>query len=843
MKMRCSHCHLEYDISQLECIQENGEELYFCCNGCKSVYFLLQKSGFGGFYQRLGDTTLTPPKLLNENLSHADKNLNNAQSKSFLDSETFLQEHAKKIDSNYEVSLIIEGIHCAACVWLNENIVGAQKGVLKVHINYTNNKAKILFNPSQIKLSQIFALIESIGYHAHIYDPNTQEKHILKQKRSFFISFVVGVFCTMNIMWIAVAQWAGYFSGMSQEMKDVLNLTSCLLATPVLFYTGRIFFSGAYYGLKNGFVGMDLLVTFGASLTFIYSIYASITRSGETYFESVAMIILFVFSGKFLEMRARSAAGDSLDKLHSIIPQIVSVESKEGIIKKDIKQVKIGEIIRVSPGEMLGCDGVLLDEEIMLDMRSLSGESMPIQKHKSQEVLSGSIALDSGFRYEVKKLYKDSMMSHIINLLEESLNHRPHIQNLANSLSQIFSRSVLFIALCGFIGWYLYNHDAQNALIIAISVIVISCPCALALATPIASVVGVSRAYKSALLFKEAKFLESLAKADTIFLDKTGTLTKGAPKLKSTLEFNAFDKNILHSFISFSNHPISKALQNALTYANDKNPESLKSYEIVDFKQHSSRGISAFCKTTQQALFGGSIEFLKSQNIKGLENLDSSNLPQLSLFGYAIDSNLVALFFFEDELKDGAKEFLDFLKSKNKTPILLSGDRLEVVENLANTLGIDTFYAQILPEQKAKIISQYTQTNVPINANQKDSKNTKSLENFKNPQTKNVMIGDGLNDILALQKACVGISMGAGSDVAIACSDVVILDDDSLESLQKAFVISLQTFNRIKQNIALSIIYNALMIPLALAGFIIPLFAAFSMSLSSLLVVGNSLRK
>ncbi len=798
--MKCSHCHLEYPIDKLTHICSDGEDLYFCCNGCQSVYFLLQQSGFGGFYERLGTQTLSPVG-----------NQSNKQDFSYLDSPNFLEANTKKIGQEYEVSLIIGGIHCAACVWLNEHILGQKDGISKAQINYTNNKAKIVFNPQIIKLSEIFRLIESIGYSAHIYDANTQEKQILAQKKSYFIAFVVGVFCTMNIMWIAVAQYAGYFQGMSQDMKDILNLVSCLLATPVLFYTGRVFYAGAYYGLKNGYIGMDFLVAFGASLTFIYSIYAAISRSGETYFESVAMIILFVFSGKFLEMRAKSIAGDSLDSLYCALPTFVCVESAQGIIQKDIKQVQVGDIIQAKPGEMIACDGVLLESEALFDMQSLSGESMPVCKKHNEAILSGSIVLERGIRYKVSKTYETSMMSHIIQLLEESLSHRPRIQNLANALSKNFSRIVLCIALCGFIGWYIADGDTQHALIVAISVIVISCPCALALATPIASVAGISRAYKNALLFKEARFLESLAKAKYVFLDKTGTLTIGKPRLKSQHILAEFDTNVLAHFVAFSAHPISQALLRTFT------PKG--SLCIVDFVQVDSRGISA--RYNEQSLLGGSLEFLAQNKILGIESfltkLESnvSQVSPLSVFGYAVNGVLVAVFYFEDEPKKNAKEFVSYLKSHNKMPIILSGDRLSVVESLAKSLEITRYYANLLPTQKSDIVRQ---------------------------ESGAVMIGDGLNDILALNSAEVGISMGAGSDVAIAQSDVVILDD-SLVSLQKAFEISSHTYTRIKQNLAISLVYNSLMIPIALAGFIIPLIAALSMSLSSLIVVFNSLRK
>ena len=259
---KCAHCQLTYPLQKLKRTQDSqGKELYFCCNGCENVYFLLQNAGFGGFYERLGSNVLTPI---------TQQTLKNNQQYVYLDEPHFITNNTTKKDNLREVSIIIEGIHCAACVWLNENMLGLERGIYKTHINYTNNKAKILFDPSIIGLSRIFALIESIGYRAHIYDPSTQEKQLQNTQRSFFVAFVVGVFCTMSIMMVAIAQYAGYFVGMSQDMKDVLNLVSCLLATPVLLYTGRVFFSGAYYGLKNGYVGMDFLVAFGASLTFVY---------------------------------------------------------------------------------------------------------------------------------------------------------------------------------------------------------------------------------------------------------------------------------------------------------------------------------------------------------------------------------------------------------------------------------------------------------------------------------------------------------------------------------------------------------------------------------------------
>lgn len=823
---------------------------------------LLKQSGLGGFYDRLGSNTLSPIDF-NPSIDSAKSTTSRF---SYLDDEHFLEKHTTKStqqnqhDSHLlEAHLIIEGIHCAACVWLNEAALQKQQGIISANINYTNNKAKIVFDPRAIKLSAIFSLISSIGYEAHIYDPSTQENLLTKQSKSYFTSFVVGVFCTMSIMMVAIAQYAGYFKGMSADMKSVLNLISCLLATPVLFFTGRVFFVGAYYGVKQGYVGMDFLVAFGASLTFAYSVYASFAGVGEPYFESVAMIVLFVFSGKFLEIRARALAGDSLDKLQHILPSavLVEIEGENGEIllrPKDSKELAKDDIVHIREGEMLPCDGVVLTQG-SIDTRSLSGESEPVQKVRGDEVLSGSIACES-FCYAVQKTYADSTMSNIIKLLEESLESKPKIQNLANALSKHFSRVVLFIALCGFVFWWGYA-DAQKALIIAISVIVISCPCALALATPIASVVGISRGFREGVLFKQARFLETLAKCEVVLFDKTGTLTQGKLAVKKEFDFDTrgdFGKNLLVDFLSHFTHPIALALKDFLEQKNlRKNATKKNAKSLKEVKQTSQRGIYGIYEDKQSKvrLLGGSLEYLQSQGVSIDEaSKIAQNYPQMSIFAYAVEnveivetieahqkdkpSNEVkssdsisetkttktppqihSLYLLQDSLKNGAKELVASLKKAGKKVLLISGDRQCVVESIAKELGIENYKGALLPKDKLEIIRSH-----------------------KNA----VMIGDGLNDILALQSAEVGIAMGAGSAMAIAQGDVVVLDD-SLEGVGRAFSIAKRTYSRIKQNLAISLVYNALLIPLALCGFVIPLVAALSMSLSSLLVVANSMRK
>lgn len=789
----CSHCHLKYPEDALKKCIDDGKELYFCCNGCEGVYFLLKESGLGGFYDKLGSHTISPPTNNDDNLAS-------------FDSVAFEKKYISKKDGLCELSLILENIHCAACIWLNEKILNAQDGIYEVSINYTNNKVRIVFDFSKIKPSKIVALIRSIGYNAYAYDPKIQEIKSKQERKSYYISMVVAIFCTMNIMWIAIAQYSGYFLGMGRDIKDALNIVSFILSTPVLFYTGRVFFKGAYFGLKNGFFGMDLLVCVGATLTYIYSIYASLTRSGESYFESVAMIITIVFIGKFLEVKSRKNAGDALDKLNSTIPSSVIVLEGDKRVHKTPQEVKVGDKIEVLPGEALALDGVLTSEEALLDTKAINGEGLPSVFLKGREIFSGYVNTNKTFVYEVCKPFEDSLMSRLVKLMEECITHKPHIQNLANSLSQYFSKIVLGIGLLTFGSWYYWGGIGfEHSLMIAISVIVISCPCALALATPIATIIGITEAYKKALIFKESSFLETMAKTDIVLLDKTGTITLGKPIVVEAIEFEDIDKKLLSSFLSQSSHPISVSVKAFLAVEDD--------ISISDFAQNSSMGIEA--KYGHQILLGGSLEFLK------MHNVDISICPQVGenmVFAYSVDGKLSALFLLKDTLKEGVKDFICNLKNKGIQVRILSGDRKEVVTSIAKEAGIENFDFALKPENKVAIVDSYHQKNKIV-----------------------VMVGDGINDSLALSKSNIGISMGSGSDIAIASSDVVILDD-SLYALKSAFDISFATYRIIKQNIVLSIVYNLLMIPLAVSGFVIPLFAALSMSLSSLLVVANSFR-
>lgn len=788
-KIACTHCHLEFNKDVM--IQDGDH--YFCCNGCQGVYHLLSNEGLDSFYEKVGDTQLTPPTQQFEDSQ-------NFNAPAFYDKFVHINN-----DGFHEISLIIEGIHCSACVWLNEKALHKMDGVIEVSINFTNNKAFVVWADDIVKLSEIIDMIRAIGYNAYPYDASIAEANANAQRKDYYLRMAVAIFSTMNVMWIAVAQYAGYFTGITQDMKTILNIAEGVLATPVLFYTGWIFFRGAYYGLKNKVINMDLLVATGAILTYIYSIYITIIEVGEAYFDSVTMIISFVFIGKFLEILSKKSAADTLDAMSKNLPSSVNVLVDNEIISYKLDDVKVGDIIVVASGEKVLFDGEIIQGDGYFDESSLNGESEPIFKKIGDNVISGTVSIDADIYFKTKKDFEHSTLSTLIILLQSAITKKPPIEQLANKLSEHFSTTILFLSFLTFLTWFFWPHDFETSFMVAISVIVIACPCALGLATPVATLVGLSLGIKKGILFKEAAHLETMAKVDTLIVDKTGTITIGKPEVVKETILKEFDKKILYSLLNASHHPVSKGIENYI-----RQTESFLVFAFEKYKQIPSLGIDAVYNGHH--FLGGNKKLLEKYNIV------CSYESNKTLFYYVVDREVVAIYELEDVVKADAKDVLNNLKKDGIHLVMLSGDNKNIVQKVASNVGIEEIYFEQTPKDKALIVQQF----------QEDGK-------------KIVMVGDGINDILALANADIGIAMGNGSDIAVDVGDVVLLND-TLKSLEDAFIISRTTFALIKQNLGISLLYNSLTVPLAIAGYVVPFIAAISMSISSLLVVGNSMR-
>ncbi len=775
--------------------KKNGKTLYFCCKGCEGVYHLLNAKDLDGFYEQLGNNKLEPVKLdANDDLERFDL-------------EGFKKKFVKTTKDGFsEINLIIEGIHCSACVWLNEKVLHQTDGVIEATINYSNNKAKVIWDEDEIKLSKIIETIRAIGYNAYPYDPAIQEEKAVKLRNEYYSRILVAVFATMNIMWIAIALYAGYFTGMDESKKNILHIAEFILATPTLFYSGSIFFRGAYYGLKNKFINMDLLVSAGASLAYIYSVYAMITKQGEVYFDSVTMIITFVLVGKYLEILSKKKAADTLDKIASSSPTEALVVEGNNKVLKSIEVIDEGEIIELKPGEKVAIDGILTKGKASFDLSILTGESEPILKTVGDEVISGSMVIDSVVEYKTTKRANNSLLHNITELLSDAITKKPHIEQLANQVSGYFSVTILLIAIATFLGWYfLVGAGFERALIVSISVIVIACPCALGLATPMATLIGISKAAKEGILFKEASKIETMAKTTLLALDKTGTITVGKPIVVNYKEYKDYDKNLLYSLVKSSNHPISKGVKSYLL-----EHYNLKELPLKEHKELQAKGVKASYENSD--LLGGNLELLKHNKINFEYSCDNS------LYIFAIDGKVVAAFELSDIVKPKAKEFVENIKKLGIKVVMLTGDRVEVAAKIAKEVGIEQIEANLLPQDKAALIDTYHEKGEIV-----------------------VMVGDGINDSIALAKSDIAIAMGSGADIAVEVSDIVLLNN-SLESLNSAFIISKNVFKSIKQNLSLSLLYNVIAVPLAVMGYVTPLVAALAMSLSSLSVVANSFR-
>lgn len=788
--VKCDHCHLVFS----ETVMIHDDTLRFCCNGCKGIYHLLKDEGLESFYSKMGEATLTPPSEQYE----ASVNF---------DTPSFYERFVTVGEENIaQVSLIIEGIHCAACVWLNEKALHKMPGVIEAHINYTNNKARIVWDAKILKLSAVIDMIRAIGYNAYPYDASMQEVRSNKERKEYYLRMAVATFASMNMMWIAVAQYAGYFSGMTQEVKTILNIAEWVLSTPVLFYSGWVFYRGAYYGLRNGAVTMDMLVVTGSTLAYCYSIYITVLEKGEAYFDSVAMIITFVLLGKFLEVLSRKHAADTLDVMGKYIPSEVSIVDGDTIRSVSVSAVNVGDTILIRAGERAAIDGEVISGEGSFDESNLTGEADPIFKRKGDMIISGTTSIDALLHYRALKDYAHSTLSNLVNLLENAMRQKPRIEQLANRLSEYFSSTILFLAIGTFWVWYFWPHTFDRALMVGISVIIIACPCALALATPVATIVGLALGAKRSILFKSAAQIETMAKASMFVLDKTGTITQGRPAVVYATYHSDFDRSVLLALVSSSKHPISLGVGEYI----EKTEPALQTGGISEVNEIPARGLVG--RSNGVLIAGGNGRLMKDMGIETQTQSDKS------LFYYAVEGKLCATFELQDLPKENAFESIQQLKAYGLRVVMLTGDHAASAFRVAAEVGIDEIHAHVSAQEKADFIAKVHEEGHVV-----------------------VMAGDGINDLLALAGADIGIAMGSGSDIAIEVSDIVLLND-SLNSLVEAYAISRRTYRLIKQNLGISLVYNAITIPLAMMGYIIPLLAAISMSFSSLLVVGNSMR-
>ncbi|GFH40319.1 heavy metal translocating P-type ATPase [Lactococcus insecticola] len=703
-------------------------------------------------------------------------------------------------------SFVITGMTCANCVTRVDKALNASKQVLEASVNLATEKAKVVMT-DETDLSSIIATVEKAGYGAIIDDKAHREKIALAKRqaeRRLFWSFVLSAILTLPMILGMLAGIFG-FHGLMMLHEPMVQL---ILATPVQFIFGARFYRGAYMALKNKSANMDVLVALGTSVAYFSSLFLGLImqQAQAVNFESAAVIITLVLLGKNLENQAKkntSAAIESLQKKRAKTVHVLENKTSEALKnmrEQDVATVTENQIIFIKPGEIVPLDLKIISGTANFDTSSLTGESVPVAKTVDQSVMEGAINLDGNITARVLHSQDESAISQMMMAMADAQATKPEIQKVADRISAIFVPVVLGISLVTFALTLILTADITQALSHATGVLVISCPCALGLATPTAIMVATGLGAKNGILIKDANALEHAKTVETVIFDKTGTLTTGQFHLEKWTGSDA-DFSVLTSLEQGSNHPLAQAL------TSDKS----ENLTVTDFKELAGLGVCGLI--SDRAYFAGNAKLMAERGIFVADADMRDEATNTSIF-LANETELLGIATFSSEVKKDAKKIISELRQNGLKTVMLTGDNAASAAKINAQLQLDQVIANTSPTQKAEYVRATSNA---------------------------MMIGDGINDSVALSSALVGVAMGAGSDIAMQSGDVVLTSSNSLVRLVSLLKLSQLTVNKIHQNYFWAFIYNIIGIPLAAFGFLSPMFAALAMSLSSVSVIISSL--
>ena len=793
MNNNCLHCEKNLEADQKD----------FCCNGCQSAYQIIQENNCENYY-------------ISRIISPKEFSL-----KPDLENELDILEFISITQNNEcQVDLMIQGLHCGACIWLIENLLKKQSNVIDARINLTQKTLRIKWIGDKKYGNDLVKLINKIGYKLFPADQEILDKIEEKFDNKLFKSLAVAGFGAGNIMLFSLPLWFDSNFEINGATRKLLHLLSSIIALPVLIYSGRIFFISAFKSLRLGLPNMDLPISIAIFLASIVSIIQTFRGGQNVYFDSAVMLVFFLLIGRYLDFKARKKAFNIASEFSMLQAGFGRVEIDKKIRVLPIKELCENMILIVAVGEKIACDGIVIQGQSHIDNSLISGESIPEKVQKNSLVYGGSINLSSPLQIKITKNSQNGVLSQIINLISNIENKKNIYVRIADKFSKYYTPVIHILALITFIFWYFYfKSNWEIALMNATAVLIITCPCALALAIPIAQTIAISNFLKRGIIMKNGESLEKINNIEYIIFDKTGSITIGKPILKNIYEIedenikklNSEDEKfylkIAVSMAKFSKHPISQSLCNSFDGELDN----------VEVKEYSGNGLEAYFGEKKALL--GSADFCKIYNENSqiiLQNSQSEFSANLKC--YMNFNNKKIIFTFDDELKSDAKIVVDFLKKINKKIILLSGDNENEVRRIAKITGIEKFYWQKNPLEKAQILQELNAKNIKF-----------------------MMIGDGLNDAPSLALSTVSVSFSKAIDISQNIADIII-NSSKLNPLISIFLYSKSTLKIMKQNLILALIYNIFALPFAMAGYVVPLIAAIAMSSSSLLVVINSLR-
>ena len=699
------------------------------------------------------------------------------------------------VDDGYSLTLSIENIHCASCVQRVEMALKEHKEVLSARVNMSTERLTYSWRGAKSFGDFLANKVIDLGYGLKPFGESV-EGNSKGQEKTLLRCLAVAGFAMGNLMMISIGLWSEEVEFMGVATQDFLHWISVIIALPAIIYSGRPFFFSSINALKKRHANMDVPISLAIILASMMSLFETINHGEHIYFDSAVMLLFFLLIGRYLDIRAKGKAKESakalLAKLHGTAT--VLLHSKRHNIP--IRDIKEGMTILIAPGESIPVDGVVLKGVSEVDMSLITGETIPNLVNKGDAVFAGTINIASAFQLTASKASQESLLGEIVTLMERSERSKSRFVRIADKAASIYTPTVHVMALLTFLGWLVFGQTWQLALLNAVTVLIITCPCALGLAVPVAQVLAGSRLFKSGILLKSGDALEKLAGIDTVILDKTGTLTLGRPELIDK-DYKESHLQIAASLAVNSKHPLSQAI--SMAYSG----ELLGVNNIEEFPGF---GIQAFVGDNEVKL--GRRQWCGNENDKETDEIEL----WLSI------NNEKVCFKFIDVLRKDAKDTVKYFQNVGYKVILLSGDSNKIVSNIAKKVGITDYYGEVSPIDKCEYI-----------------------EKLKKKGSKILMVGDGLNDAPSLSLADVSMSPSSAIDITQNTADIVF-QGIVLRPIIKTIVVAKQAKKIIIENFMLAIFYNMIAIPFAVLGYVTPLIAAIAMSSSSLVVILNSFR-
>lgn len=788
----CFHCGEPVPTGSNFTLEIKGIVQPMCCPGCQAVAQTILECGLASYYEHRTAPGIKGELVPSELAALTHYDLAEVQ-----------QEFVTETGTLREIRLSVEGLTCAACAWLIERHLMGLPGLHYVNVNTTTHRARIKWDPDKLSLSDILKGFAKIGYRAYPFQTHSQEALYAREVRSYMFRMALAGLGSMQVMMCAVALYMDLFISVEEEFMIYFKWISLLLSTPIMIYSAQPFYAGAWRSLKQGHLSMDVSVSLALIGAFVASIWATVFNTGEVYYDSITMFVFFLLLGRLLELRARRKASESSSNLARLVPIMATRIDADGEHEMAAKTLRVGDRVRVLAGATLPADGIITLGQASLNEAMLTGEQLPLLKQAGDPVFAGTINTDAPLEIRVSHPIEESRLAQIMRLQDHALDDKPAIAQLADVLSRHFILVLLLIAAAVWTFWHF--HAPERAFWVTLSVLVATCPCALSLATPTALTSATAHLTRSGILLRRGHVLDILTKANRVVMDKTGTLTTGNISLVAIQPLAGLAETdclaIARALEAYSEHPIARAFRNT----GEKEAAQLAASEVTPVIGHGIQGRIAG-------------KHYRIGSARWLALADEQEATEGLAIYLADETGPLARFILADTVRADAGALIQAFKAAGLQTTILTGDSSPQADVVARELGVDELVKGVTPDGKlAYLKAREAAGDISI------------------------MVGDGINDAPVLAGAHASFAMAGGTDLAKNSADAILLADD-LSRLLTARALALRTRRIIQENFAWSIGYNLLVLPLAASGWLPPYLAAAGMSLSSLIVVTNSMR-